>query len=105
MKDTPPNQGRPGAGTSAERQDRPQEAQPWHPADEKPKSPKAVRGGAPIGTHSLTGAGSDVGIPASPKGGQGAERSRPSDKPRSAEEPDPLLEPRANIADILGRKP
>ena len=42
------------------------EAQPWHPADEKPST--STRKGAPIGTHSLTG--------------------------RGAEESDPLAEPR-----------
>lgn len=79
------------------------DAQPWHAADEK-AAPRE-RGGAPIGTHSLTGGGAGVGMPQSPKAHDGAERSRPREMPPGAEEPDPLAEPRANVGEILGRKP
>jgi hypothetical protein len=105
MKDTQPNKDRPGAGAGAERQDRPQEAQPWHAADEKPRSPEAGPGGAPLGTHSLTGAGANVGIPQSPGAAEDAGGSRPREEPPGSQEPDPSLEPRASIADILARKP
>ena len=73
--------------------------QPWHEADEKPA---AKRGGhAPIGTHSLTGGGAEVGMPART---EDAERSVP-DVPAAAE-PDPLQEPRAGVGrGILGPKP
>jgi hypothetical protein len=101
MKDT--HSKRPGAG--AGRLDRPPEAQPRHSADDKPRSPEASRGAAPVGTRSLTGAGANVGIPESPKAREGAKRSRPREEPPGAQEPDPLPEPRASIADILGRKP
>ncbi len=77
-------------------------AQPWHAADEKrePRKPNA----APTGTHSLTGGGAEVGMPARPQGNAGAERgNRPSDVEPA--EPDPMAEPRANIGEILGRKP
>ena len=63
--------------------------QPWHAADEKPARP--VRKGAPIGTHSFTGGGAEVGVP-SPQSSESAERGAP-DAP-GAEEPDPLAEPR-----------
>lgn len=79
------------------------EAQPWHAADEKPASSKRP-GGAPIGTHSLTGDPANVGIPSSPEAKE-AERSTPRDVPPGGKEPDPLAEPRANAGDILGRKP
>ncbi|TFY97713.1 hypothetical protein [Ramlibacter humi] len=73
------------------------EPQPWHAADEK----KPARGGhAPAGTHSLTGGGAQVGMPEA----QAAERGEARDEQGPAE-PDPLLEPRANIGEILGRKP
>lgn len=66
--------------------------QPWHEADEKPKAPR--RGGAPLGTHSLTDRGPEVGMP---KRDPDAERSKPqrpaADEPAA---PDPLAEPRAN---------
>jgi hypothetical protein len=65
-------------------------------------------GGAPIGTHSLTGGPATVGIPASPKANdeKKIERGEPRDMPPGAEEPDPLAEPRAtNVGEILGRKP
>ena len=82
-------------------------AQPWHAADEKrePQArPNANPNAAPTGTHSLTGGGAEVGMPARPQGNAGAERgNRPSDvEPAS---PDPMAEPRANIGEILGRKP
>jgi len=80
------------------------EAQPWHAADEKPAAGKRP-GGAPIGTHSLTGDPASVGIPSAPEAQEKAERSTPRDMPPGAEEPDPLAEPRANAGDILGRKP
>lgn len=64
--------------------------EPWHPADEK-AAPK-TRKGAPIGTHSFTGKGAEVGVP-SPQGRGDAEAGAP-DAP-GAEEPDPLAEPRA----------
>jgi hypothetical protein len=84
-----------------EKSDRPaRQAQPWHSADEK-RSERS----APVGTHSLTGAGAEVGMPTPPEANAGAERSnRPSDVDAPAE-PDPLAEPRANIGEILGRKP
>lgn len=91
---------RPAAGAP---QEGAREAQPWHAADEKPAS--RAGGGAPIGTHSLTGGGAGVGMPQSPKAQDGAERSTPREMPPGAEEPDPLAEPRANIGEILGRKP
>ena len=79
--------------------------QPWHAADEKPAERKST-GGAPIGTHSLTGEPANVGIPSAPEAAKDkAERSSPRDMPPGAEEPDPLAEPRANTGDILGRKP
>lgn len=99
MKDSQ-ERDRPAAGAP---QDRGREAQPWHAADEKP-APRE-RGGAPIGTHSLTGGGAGVGMPQSPQAQDGAERSSPREMPPGAEEPDPLAEPRANIGEILGRKP
>jgi hypothetical protein len=71
------------------------EPQPWHAADEK----KSGRKGAPIGTHSLTGGGAQVGMPEKP-----AERGTAGEAEKTAE-PDPLLEPRAGVAEILGRKP
>lgn len=86
--------------------DRPgsREAQPWHEADEK--SAKDSKGATPIGTHSLTGGGAQVGMPnAKESVERGAERGngRPDvDRPA---EPDPMAEPRANLGEILGRKP
>lgn len=64
--------------------------EPWHAADEK--SAKPTRKGAPIGTHSFTGRGAEVGVP-SPQGREHAEPGSP-DAP-GATEPDPLAEPRA----------
>ena len=80
------------------------EPEPWHAADAKPAGKKDT-GGAPIGTHSLTGDPATVGIPSSPKADEKAERSTPREMPPGAQEPDPLAEPRANTGDILGRKP
>jgi hypothetical protein len=86
--------GRDGSGQA-------REAEPWHAADEKRPSGKA-----PIGTHSLTGGGANVGMPAKPSADAGAERSseRTPDADAPAK-PDPLAEPRANVGEILGRKP
>jgi hypothetical protein len=64
--------------------------QPWHAADEKPVI--RARKGAPIGTHSLTETGIEVGVP-SPQAVGKAQRSKP-DAP-GAQAPDPLAEPRA----------
>ena len=69
--------------------------QPWHEADEKPA---AASKGGPLGTHSLTGTGSTVGMPPN---GKDAERSIPDP---AGEEPDPLAEPRAGGGDVLGPK-
>lgn len=80
-----------------------QEAQPWHAADEK--RPAERKGGAPVGTHSLTGGGAEVGMPQAKASKERAERSEPRDQPPGAAEPDPLAEPRASIGEILGRKP
>ncbi len=71
--------------------------QPWHPADANPPA----RRGAPLGTHSLTGGGTSVGMP-TPEPGQ-PERSTPREQPRAAEA-DLLTEPRAGAPDLLGRK-
>lgn len=73
-------------------------------SDQKPTSGKAT-GGAPIGTHSLTGDPANVGIPSPREEDAKPERSTPRDIPPGAEEPDPLAEPRANTGEILGRKP
>lgn len=92
-------------GDNRKPQDSRPEAQPWHAADEKP-APGKRAGGAPIGTHSLTGGAANVGIPSSSaQAHDKAERSDPRDMPPGAEEPDPLAEPRANVGEILGRKP
>jgi hypothetical protein len=83
---------------------RAREPQPWHAADEKPKGGTEGRR-APIGTHSLTGGGAEVGMPAAPQAADGApERSR-QQSPDAAARPDPLAEPRADIGEILGNKP
>jgi hypothetical protein len=75
---------------------------PRHEADEKPSAGK--HGGVPIGTHSLTGSGSAVGMPPRAKEPERDKGSAP-DAP-AAEEPDPLAEPRANTGrGILGPKP
>jgi hypothetical protein len=100
MKDSQ-ERDRPAAGVPHEGK---REPQPWHAADEKPAS-RQHGGGAPIGTHSLTGGGAGVGMPQSPQADEGVERSNPREMPPGAEEPDPLAEPRANIGEILGRKP
>jgi hypothetical protein len=71
--------------------------------DEKPARKKRT-GGAPIGTHSLTGGEANVGVPSSlPEAKEEkAERSSPRDMPPGPKEPDPLAEPRANTGDLLG---
>lgn len=89
-----------GAGAAPEGA---REAQPWHAADEPAARERG--GAAPIGTHSLTGGGANVGMPRSPKAADGAERGSPPEMPPGAKEPDPLAEPRASIGEILGRKP
>lgn len=76
------------------------EPQPWHAADEK----RPGKASAPVGTHSLTGGGADVGMPARPSADGQAERGAPAEQGRAAE-PDRLTEPRASVAEILGRKP
>lgn len=68
--------------------------QPWHEADE---TPKARKGGAPLGTHSLTGGGPAVGLPPRPAD---AEKGAPDAS--GGQEPDPLAEPRANAPGLLG---
>lgn len=71
--------------------------QPWHEADEKPAAGKGRN--SPIGTHSLTGGGAAVGMPASPADPE-VERSK-----TLVDEPDDTLrEPRAGGGDLLGRK-
>jgi len=82
---------RPGAGA---------EPQPWHAADEK----RPARDGAPVGTHSLTGGGAQVGMPTSPKADAPAERGDPT-REQPAAQPDPLAEPRAGSADVQGHRP
>jgi hypothetical protein len=101
MKDQNPSDRAAGGG---ERQDGDRADQPWHADDEKPAS-RPARSGAPIGTHSLTGGAAEVGLPSSPEAAGTAERSSPRDMPPGAPEPDPLAEPRANVGEILGRKP
>lgn len=76
------------------------EPQPWHAADEQRRRGR----GAPVGTHSLTGGGGDVGMPARPTAERGVERSEPRDAPKE-QWPDPMAEPRADLGEILGRKP
>lgn len=98
MNDSSDSKQRPEAGGRAGLA---KEPEPWHPADEH----KPAGGGAPVGTHSLTGGGANVGMPSKPKAQDRAERGQPRDEPPGAEEPDPLAEPRANIGEILGRKP
>ena len=73
-------------------------------SDDKPAPGKGT-GGAPIGTHSLTGDSANVGIPSPLEEHAKPERSTPRDTPPGAQEPDPLAEPRANTGEILGRKP
>lgn len=93
---------RPAAGGT---QQTGREAQPWHAADERKPPSKQRGGGAPIGTHSLTGGSAQVGVPEPPHARERAERSAPRDTPPGAQGPDPLAEPRADIGEILGRKP
>lgn len=99
MKDQKPRE---PASKDAQQQDSAPEAQPWHAADEKPAAKR--RGGGPVGTHSLTGSGANVGMPSPPRADEGAERSTPRDQPPAAQEPDPLAEPRASVGEILGPK-
>lgn len=75
-------------------------AQPWHAADGKDRHGQGV----PVGTHSLTGSGGDVGMPARPAAERGVERGE-SREPATPPAPDPMAEPRANLGEILGRKP
>ena len=88
------------ASSRDEPKEQPRQAQPWHSADEKPARKRG--GKAPMGTHSLTGGGAEVGMP-TPQAEEEAERSAPRDEHGKAE-PDPLAEPRANTGDLLGRK-
>lgn len=67
------------------------EPQPWHPADEK-AAPRRRGAGAPLCTHSFTGAGTNVGMPAQAKD---AERGTVPDPAAPEEGVDPLREPRA----------
>lgn len=67
--------------------------QPWHPADEKPRADG--KGGAPLGTHSLTGGNATVGLPPTAADPE-IERSDPRDEPPGAEEPGPLSERRTH---------
>lgn len=99
MKDSH-ERARPAAGAPP---DGAREAQPWHAADEAAARERG--GAAPIGAHSFTGGGASVGMPQLPKAKDGAERSSPREMPPGADEPHPLAEPRANIGEILGRKP
>jgi hypothetical protein len=78
-----------------------QKPQPWHEADEKAKD-KARGKGAPIGTHSLTGGGAAVGMPTGAK--EDVERGDHREGPPGAEEPDAMLEPRAQTGDMLGTR-
>lgn len=75
-----------------------QKPQPWHEADEKTQD-KGRRRGAPIGTHSLTGGGAAVGMPTAGK--EDVERGDHREGPPGAEEPDAMLEPRAQVGDLL----
>lgn len=58
-------------------------------------------GGAPIGTHSLTGSGTTVGMPATPQ--EAGIDSRPHDEPPAAADSDPLAEPRQD-GDVPGSR-
>lgn len=78
--------------------DKDQKPQPWHEADEKPAAGKGSH--APIGTHSLTGGGSAVGMPATPADPE-VERSEKVDEAAGT---DMLREPRAGGGDLLGTK-
>lgn len=79
-----------------------QKPQPWHEADEKPKD-KVHRRGAPIGTHSLTGGGAAVGMPTAGRDEE-VEGGDHREGPPGAEEPDAMLEPRAQVGDLLGTR-
>jgi hypothetical protein len=83
----------------------PREPQPWHADDEAHDRKKDKPTGVPIGTHSLTGGGASVGLPDAPMSKEHEpERSEPREAPPGAEEPDPLMEPRAGGGDLLGRR-
>jgi len=73
---------------------------------DKPDKPGSKPNAAPIGTHSLTGGGAEVGMPNKPEA-QGKEDVERDPRPHGTERvaPDPKAEPRANIGEILGRKP
>lgn len=71
--------------------------QPWHEADEKPASKGR---NSPLGTHSFTGGGAVVGMPATPED-PAVERSRTL----LDEDDETLREPRAGGDDLPGRKP
>jgi hypothetical protein len=83
--------------------DKPQ-AQPWHAADEQKPEPAARKRGGPIGTHSLTGGNASVGLPSTGSPEPQVERGEARDAAAGADQ-DLLKEPRANVAEILGRKP
>jgi len=80
-------------------QDSERKPQPWHAADEKPA--RGAPKGGPIGTHSFTGGGLSVGMPASPTD---SEPQRGDASAEDAAEPPLLDEPRAGRGDLLGRK-
>jgi len=92
MSDPQQPQKRPGS---------PGEPQPWHAADDK-RPPKGA--GAPVGTHSFTGPGANVGMPEKPNEAPRAERGEGRDAEPAAQ-PDPLAEPRAGTGDVHGRRP
>jgi hypothetical protein len=73
--------------------------EPWHAADEQKP---AARKHGPIGTHSLTGSGAEVGLPSPPAGKPVAERSEQAEPPLKPER-DLIKEPRAGGSDLLGR--
>jgi len=70
------------------------EPQPWHAADEHPAQ-GSTGGGAPIGTHSLTGGGANVGMPE-------RSRSQPQVEHGSASSTPPE---RSHVAELLGQRP
>ena len=74
-------------------------------SDEKPE--RKTTGGAPLGTHSLTGGETNVGIPSSsPPEAKDDEKGRtPRGMPPGTEEPDPLADPNpgARIGEIPPR--
>ncbi len=72
-------------------------------------TPKKRTGGAPIGTHSLTGGPATVGIPPTPESDDQAakdqDRNKLRDTPASADEPDSMAGRRFKTGDTLSRKP